>query len=287
VRGGRPRRGHLYAVLRNAVLDGVLSSGERLPSSRQAALDYGVSRGLIEEVFGQLTEEGYLVRAVGRGTFVAARASGLTASSTRRARPSSPVVSRRGRTLAASALCREPPAPRPFNAGIADTSEFPWRIWLRLQARVAREGGRAAMNAADPRGVPALRAAIARHLAQFRGIRCTPEQVVVFGGSQQALAALCVLLLDPGDAAWVEDPGYPGTRAALELAGAAPLPVPVDEEGLHVATGFQRAPRARLACVTPGHQYPTGAALSLDRRIALLDWASRANAWIVEDDYDG
>jgi GntR family transcriptional regulator/MocR family aminotransferase len=196
-------------------------------------------------------------------------------------------VSRRGRAFAAAALCREPPAPRPFNAGIADTSEFPWRIWTRLQARAAREGGRAAMNAADPRGVEALRAAVARHLAQFRGIRCAPEQVVVFGGAQQALVALCVLLFDPGDAAWMEDPGYPGTRAALELAGAAIRPVPVDDEGLRVADGIRHAPRARLACVTPGHQYPTGTALSLDRRIALLDWAARVNAWIVEDDYDG
>src|SRR5262245_56212279 len=158
----RPRRRHLYAVLRNAVLDGVLAPGERLPSSRQAASDYGVSRGLIEEVFGLLTEEGFLTRAVGRGTFVAPGASGLTAPAARRARHPSPVASRRGREFAAAALCREPPAPRPFNAGIADTAEFSWPIWIRLQARAAREAGAAAMNAADPRGVPALRAAIAR-----------------------------------------------------------------------------------------------------------------------------
>ena len=298
-RAGRPRRRDLYALLRDAVLDGVLAPGEPLPSSRQAAADYGVSRGLVEVVFDQMVDEGFLVRAVGRGTFVAGRAAGIAgagggAGARPRAGGRSPVPSRRGRAYAAAALCREPPAPRPFNAGIADTADFPWRTWLRLQARAARATGRALLDAADPRGVPALRAAIARHLAQFRAIRCAPEQVVVFGSAQQALCALAVLLLDPGDAVLIEDPGYPGARAAFELAGAVLVPVPVDDEGMRVEAGVEGArgrrrpgAAARLAYVTPGHQYPTGAALSLDRRIALLDWAARAGAWIVEDDYDG
>jgi len=143
------------------------------------------------------------------------------------------------------------------------------------------------MGFADPRGLPALRAAIARHLAQFRGIACRPDDVVVFNSSQQALHALALLLLGPGDPVWTEDPGYLGARAAFELAGVAIAPVPVDEQGIRVEIGIARAPHARLVYVTPSHQYPTGVTLGLERRIALLDWAARRGAWVVEDDYDG
>jgi GntR family transcriptional regulator/MocR family aminotransferase len=176
---------------------------------------------------------------------------------------------------------------RPFNAGIADTREFPWKIWHRLQTRAARELGHAALNFADPRGLPSLRAAIARYLAQLRGIRCAPEQVIVFSSAQQALYALAALLVEAGDEVWMEDPGYPGARAAFDLAGASITPVPVDHEGLRVEAGIRRAPRARMVYLTPPHQYPTGAAMSLERRIALLDWATKNDAWLVEDDYDG
>ena len=288
IRAERVRRRDLYRALRNAVLGGALPPGTRLPSTRQAGADYGVSRGMVEEVYGQLTEEGFLDRAVGRGTFVAARAAGLGTSVTRDATPGrAHRPSPRGRRVAANAACREPPVLRPFNAGVADTRDFPWRIWQRLQARAARELGPDALGFADPRGLRALRAATARHLAQFRGIVCTPEQVVVFNSSQQALYALAVLLLDRGDDVWIEDPCYLGARAALELAGAALAPVPVDGHGMRVDLGVRRAPRARLAYVTPSHQYPTGVALSLERRIALLEWSARRDAWIVEDDYDG
>lgn len=288
VRSARLRRVDLYGALRAAMLDGVLAPGERLPSTRQAAADYGVSRGTLEEVYAQLTEEGFLRRAVGQGTFVAWRMSRLSASA-----PAKPVTrrlpapSRRGHSVAAMAACREPAAPRPFNAGIADTSEFPWKIWQRLKARAARELGRTGLDFADPRGLPDLRAAIAHYLAQFRGIRCTASQVIVFNSAQQALHTLAILLLNPGDRIWIEDPCYLGARAAFGLAGAAATPVPVDQEGLRVDIGIRRAPRARLAYVTPSHQYPTGVALSLERRIALLEWAARNHAWIVEDDYDG
>jgi len=288
VNASRVRRRDLFRALHGAVLEGVLAPGERLPSSRQAALDYGVSRGLVEEVYAQLTEEGLLDRSVGRGTFVAASARRLAAPARRAEtarRSRSP--SRRGRAIASNATCREPPEPRAFNAGIADTRDFPTRTWLRLQARAARELGRRALDFADPRGLPALRASIARHLAQFRGIRCDASQVIIFNSAQQALYALALLLLDRGDPVWIEDPAYPGARAAFELAGATLTPVPVDDQGLRVDVGVRLAPRARLAYVTPAHQYPTGAALSLERRIALLDWAEKHDSWLVDDDYDG
>jgi GntR family transcriptional regulator/MocR family aminotransferase len=143
------------------------------------------------------------------------------------------------------------------------------------------------MGLADPRGVPELRAAIARYLAQFRAIRCGAENVVVFNSAQQAIHLLAMLLLEREDRVWVEDPGYPGARAAFELAGARVVPVPVDDDGLMVDVGVRRAPRARMAYVTPPHQYPTGVILGLDRRLALLEWASRGDAWLIEDDYDG
>lgn len=280
------RRGDLCRLLRDAVLHGVIAPGDRLPSTRQAAADYGVSRGLMEEVFGQLTDEGFFERAVGRGTFVTSQVARLeTPSRTAQQRPSKP--SRRGLRVSANAACREPDKPIAFNAGIADTREFPWSLWCRLQARAARELGRHALSFADPRGLRDLRSSIARHLAQFRSIRCTPRQVIIFNSAQQALNTLSLLLLNRGDAVWIEDPCYLGARAAFEIAGTTPVPIPVDEHGLRVEAGLRRAPRARLAYVTPPHQYPTGVPLSLERRIALLEWAARNHSWIVEDDYDG
>ncbi len=288
VRAARLRRGDLCRALCGAVLEGALPAGSRLPSTRQAAADYGVSRGLMELVYAQLTEEGFFERAVGRGTFVAPAVARLAAPARQRGGARhSPPPSSRGRGVAAIAACREPAVLRPFNAGIADTSEFPWRAWRRLEARSARELGRDALRFADPRGLPRLRAAIARYLAQFRGIRCEPDQVIVFNSAQQALHALFVLLLDRGDAAWIEDPCYPGARAAFQLSEATLVPVPVDCAGLCVDIGIRRSPRARLAYVTPSHQYPTGVTLSLERRVALLEWAARNDSWIVEDDYDG
>ncbi|HKW75058.1 MAG TPA: PLP-dependent aminotransferase family protein [Terriglobales bacterium] len=289
IRAGRVRRGELYRVLRTAILDGVLSPGDRLPSTRQAAEDYGVSRGLMEEVFGQLADEGFFERAVGRGTFVSSQVARLHGQSNGNASQRRPrgIPSRRGSAISANAACREPEAPVAFNAGIADTAEFPWKLWYRLQARAARELGPAALSFADPRGLRNLRSAIASYLAQFRGIRCAPAQVLIFNSAQQALNTLAVLLLNRGDRVWTEDPCYLGARAAFDLAGAETVPVPVDEDGLDVASGVKRAPRARLAYVTPPHQYPTGVALSLERRVELLHWARSNNSWIVEDDYDG
>src|SRR5207248_2242149 len=127
-----------------------------------------------------------------------------------------------------------------FNAGTADISEFPWKTWQRLEARAARELGREALGFADPRGLLQLRTAVARYLAQFRGIRCEPGQVIIFNSAQQAIHALALLLLNPADAVWIEDPCYLGARAAFELAGAAMAPIPVDGEGMRVDIGLRR-----------------------------------------------
>jgi len=284
----RVKRGHLYRSIRAAILQGTLGASQQLPSTRQAAQDYGVSRGLMEEVYDQLVEEGFLDRIVGRGTFISLHVGSLVSPRTIKNKDQSlPRPSRRGLSLAANAACREPQTPRPFNGGIADTTEFPWKVWCRLQARATRELGRAALSFADPRGAPELRASVASYVAQFRGMHCDPHQVIIFNSSQQALNALSVLLLDRGDAVWLEDPCYLGARAAFDLAGADIKPVPVDDDGLRVDLGIRRSANARLAYVTPSNQYPMGVALSLERRIALLDWAKRKDSWVVEDDYDG
>jgi GntR family transcriptional regulator/MocR family aminotransferase len=284
----RPRRTDVYLTLRNCILEGQLAPGERLPSTREAAADYGVSRGLLEEVYSQLLDEGLLERSVGRGTFIADH--GGQASAVGRAGKSihdTLAISTRGLELSGNRSCRVPHEFKPFNAGIADTSEFPWKIWQRIQARAARDRGCTDMNFTDPRGVPALRASLAHHLTQLRGLRCTADQVIVFNSIHQALYLLALLLTGPGDTAWVEDPGYPGARAALKLAGAAIASIPVDHDGLRVAVGLKRAPNARLVYVTPAHQFPTGVVMSLERRGTLLDWAEKRDAWILEDDYDG
>lgn len=281
------RRGALHRALKAALLDGILEAGARLPSTRQAAADYGVSRGLVEEVFSQLCDEGFLERAVGRGTFVAQAVSRVAARCSSRAEHQPLRPSLRGERLSTNAVCHEPEVFRPFNAGVADAAHFPWKIWQRLEARALRELGARGLSFADPRGLPRLRDSIASYLAQFRGIRATADEIVIFNSAQQALNALAVLLLNRGDAVALGDPGYPGARAAFELASARLVPVQVDEGGIRSDTFSRRAPRVRLTYVTPSNHYPTGVPLHLERRIALLDHAAVTKSWIIEDDYDG
>ena len=176
--------------------------------------------------------------------------------------------------------------PRPFDAGLAALDSFPLHTWNRLSSRRARLSGPSLIGYGDPAGYPPLREAVAAYLSASRGVSCVAEQVVILTSSQQALDLAARMLLDPGDAAWLEDPGYLGARSALRAAGAQVVPVPVDDQGLDVEAGRSRAASARLVYVTPSHQYPTGVTMSLERRLALLDWAGRAGAWVVEDDYD-
>jgi GntR family transcriptional regulator/MocR family aminotransferase len=158
--------------------------------------------------------------------------------------------------------------------------------WGRIAHRRWAKTSEAALDYGDPQGTPRLRRAIAGYLRTARGVDAAPEQVLVLSSAQQALDLVARVLLDPGDALWMEDPGYPGARGAFVASGARLVPIPVDEEGLDVAKGEQLAPKARLAYVTPSHQFPLGATMSLPRRLRLLEWAHRAKAWIVEDDYD-
>jgi GntR family transcriptional regulator/MocR family aminotransferase len=285
----------LYAEIRAAILAGRIAPGTRLPSTRSLAASLEVARATVVSAFEQLMAEGYLEGRSGSGTFVARDLpddllhAGAPAVATRPAGAVPPGLSRRGQALAAARVGASPLGqgpPRPFQYGAPDAAGLPLELWSRLAARHYRSPSPELLTYGDPAGYRPLREAVAAYLAAARGVRCTPEQVVIVSGSQQGLDLAARLLLDPGEQAWVEDPGYLGARGALEAAGAALVPVPIDAEGLDVAAGARLAPQARLAYVTPSHQFPLGATMSLPRRLALLAWARAAGAWVLEDDYD-
>lgn len=283
----------LYENLREAVLGGRLAAGTRLPSSRDLSAELGVSRNTVTNAYARLRAEGYLEGRVGSGTYVSPTVpEGLLQVGDREAGESG-FFSGRGISRRGALLSGTPPTvadygdrPRAFQPGLPALEEFPSRVWRKLYSRVWRQPPRGLLGYGDPSGYQPLREAIAGHLGAARAVRCSWEQVIVVSGSQQALDLSARLLLDPGDEVWVENPGYPGAKAAFTGAGAALVPVPVDGEGLDVSAGERASRSARLAYVTPSHQYPSGATMSLSRRLELLDWARRSDAWILEDDYD-
>ena len=284
----------LYDSLRRAILTGLLAPGTRLQSSREMAAELKVSRNTVVNAYEQLLAEGYLEGQVGSGTYVsrALPEELLNAKTPVRARvragSGGAELSERGRVFAAfaPAVPREPEPVRPFQTGVPALDSFPFETWSKLVARHWRRPPDALLGYGAAQGHAPLRRAIASYLGLSRAVRCTPEQVVVVDGAQMAFDLIARVLLDPGDPAWVEEPGYPGARSALVAAGARVAHVPVDEEGLDVAAGEALEPAARLIYVTPSHQFPLGMTMSLPRRLALLDWASRAGAWVVEDDFD-
>jgi GntR family transcriptional regulator / MocR family aminotransferase len=206
----------------------------------------------------------------------------------RLARTRHPQLSRRGVALAATPgpARRIPGPPRAFRLGVPALDLFPLRLWSQLVTRRLRSTTIRQLDYAETAGFGELRQAIAEHVQTARGTRCTADQVFVVAGSQRGLQMISHVLLDAGDRVWVEEPGYPGARSALLSAGARIVPVPVDAHGLDVAWAARQAPNARMAYVTPSNQFPLGVPMTLMRRFALLKWASRAGAWVVEDDYD-
>jgi GntR family transcriptional regulator/MocR family aminotransferase len=286
----------VYFGIRRSILHGFLPPGARVPSSRELATDLGVSRTTTLLALEQLLAEGYLRTRPGSGTFVADELPDeLPRSRPSPVRPgpvlpvsSHPPLSRRGALLSSlpAAARRVAGPPRPFRIGVPALDLFPFRTWSQLASRRLRSVTASQLDYGSPAGLPALREAIAEHVTSARGARCTADQVLVVAGAQRGVDFASHLLLDHGDPAWVEDPGYPGAWKALTAAGARMIPVPVDAEGLDVTAGRERAPAARLAYVSPSHQFPLGVAMSLPRRLALLEWASQAQAWVIEDDYD-
>jgi GntR family transcriptional regulator/MocR family aminotransferase len=281
----RIQRG-LYDQFRAAILDGRLAAGVQLPASRALATRLHVSRNLIAAIYDLLVSEGYAVSRVGSGTFVA------QLSPLKQASRSGSEAHPRPDWLAPAWRQRKPialdPIERPLfdlRPGIPDIAHFPFDLWRQLSNRALRDVSRGPASYRYPEGLPKLRKAIALHVSTTRALACPPEAVIITQGAQQAFDLLArILVFGKRATVAVENPGYPPCAAAFLNAGARIAPVPVDREGLRP----DRLPRhASVICVTPSHQFPTGAAMSAGRRQSLLDAAARMGAVIVEDDYDG
>lgn len=280
--------GWLYAELRSAVLEGRLGPGARLPASRDFARQHGLSRGTVVSVFERLQAEGYLCCRVGSGTWVNGRVP--AGHPVRQELLAPPAYVRR--VIAGYARPKSfiglvaTKSVRPFRMRDPDLAEFPAKLWGRIAAARARTFRPWLATEDDGRGYRPLREAIAAYLGSSRGVRCTRDQVIVVSGVQQALDLLARLLLKRDEPVWMEDPGYFGARIAFGNAGAKIIPVPVDEHGLSVSAGMRMCAHAKGVYLTPAHQFPLGMAMSLERRMEVLKWASRAGVFVIEDDYD-
>src|SRR5262245_47490699 len=268
-----PLAGQINQAIRRAIETGRLASGARLPSWRDLAAQLGVSRGTVRVAYERLINEQFAIGLGAAGTRVAEHTS---PSSTPDWSPEAPLPD----------LFHDfGTAPLVFQMGVPSRDAFPFKLWSRILTREARRAAAAPVSYPDPRGDPDLRKEVAAYLGIARGIRCSPSQVLVTAGFSGALGLAVRGVQLEGEKAWMEDPGFPLTRTALGLAGMTVTAVPVDAEGLDIAAGVRSAAGAALAVVTPGQQAPLGMTMSLPRRLALLAWARRNSAWIIEDDY--
>ena len=264
----------IFTSMRQAILEGQVEPGARLPSWRDLAAQLGVARGTVQGVYERLADVRLIRSAGAAGTRVLAPpARPIEGEAVTIARPL------QGLARGYSVPCL------PFQTGVPAQDAFPANVWAKCLNRAVRDDALVATSYPDPRGLPELRAQIASYLAIARGLRCAPDQVIVTGSFRAGVALAIQAVNAVGRDAWIEDPGFPITRMGLEQAGVRPVPVPVDEHGVDVERGEVLAPGAAFALVTPGQQAPTGVTLSTERRKALLAWAMRANAWIIEDDY--
>lgn len=269
----------LHGQLRDAILEGRLKAGTRLPASRDFAAHYNLSRGTVVSVFEQLHAGGFLSSRVGFGTWV-----NKLPGCTHRARRLMPAIVNLPSPL--TGLSFPHPAP-PFRSHEPALNEFPADIWARLASRCIRRASTSLLAQRDSRGHPALRNILAGYLATSRGVNCDADQIVIVSGVQQALDILARVLLKPGDSVWMEDPGYFGAVTAFHNAGVKIVPVAIDAQGISVEAGERHVPRAKGVYVTPAHQFPLGVMMSLERRLEVLSWARKTGAFVIEDDYDG
>ena len=276
----------LYGELRSAILEERLSAGTRLPASRDFASQFGLSRGTVVSVLERLQSEGYVSSRVGFGTWI----NRVETPRPTRQMTTTPAYIRR----VISAYKRPKPwvdlalmeGIQPFRVGDPAINDFPSEVWGRIAAERGRKFRSWLKTEPDGRGYRPLRDAIAEYLRTSRGVRCSAEQIIVVSGIQQALDLLARVLLKEHDPIWMEDPGYFGATIAFDSVGAKMIAVPVDDEGLSVSAGMKLCPDAKGVYLTPAHQFPLGVTMTLERRMAILNWASRAGAFIIEDDYD-
>lgn len=263
-----PRYQQIARQLKTVIERGELQPGARLPSSRTWSQELGISRSTVENAYAELVAQGWLERRGQAGTFVSAQ---LHPEQTY----SEPVV-----------FAGESTVPQPFQMGLPALDLFPRDIWARVMGRRLRTQTRFDLALGDVCGEAVLRQAIVDYLRVSRSIDCLPEQIFITSGYAASMTLILRALAKPGDGMWIEDPGFPLIRPVIEQENVALLPVPIDDDGLNVATGIRDYPDARFALLTPAHQSPLGVALSLARRHQLLEWASHTQAWIIEDDYD-
>ncbi|KYC40161.1 aspartate aminotransferase [Scytonema hofmannii PCC 7110] len=290
-----PLHQQLYEELRQAILNGRLLPGGRIPSTRQLAKSLGISRTTVTQTYDQLLSEGYLETVVGSGTFVCSQLpddllrSAPVQSTRTTTRP--PVqLSKYGVSLAQTENVPRVPEPElliNFRYGRPAFDQFPIELWRKQLSRYCCSNLEWLDYSTDILGYKPLREAIARYLSRSRAVNCDPDQVLVVNGTQQALDLIMRLFIEPGKIIALEDPGYLSARLIFETQGAKLLPITVDESGLVVEDLANHAKeQVRLVYVTPSHQFPTGAILSLPRRLELLTWSGATGAFIIEDDYD-
>ena len=288
----RPLHWQVYAGFRAAIVDGRLRPGQKIPSTRLLASEIGVSRFPVLNAYAQLLAEGYLQTRVGSGTVVS---SSLPEQMTPTAVLSAkkPAASIGPRVVARRCSLFPPKERMPwmlhrgaFRVGEVALDRFPTQIWSALVSQRTREWSAESVDYGDLLGHETLRNAIAEYLRTARSVRCEARQILIVNGSQQALEIATRVLLNPGDRLWIEDPNYRLAREVFTINGCVPVPVPVDAEGLNVASGIASCRKARAAFVTPSHQFPLGVTMSASRRLQLVEWANKTGAWIIEDDYD-
>jgi len=282
--GKLPLHRQLYEALRRTILEGKLAAGERLPSSRNLVQDLHLSRNTVVAALNQLAVEGYLISHVGSGTFVN---DGFPRSPIRRSaattHQNSP-LSHRGQSLCTQ-FCASQLEIQPFTPGIADFSAFPVALWQRLQNKHWRMTYPDMLDYSSAGGYAPLRRAVADYLRVFRSMPLDDAQVIITSGTQESLELCAQLLADQQDTVWLEDPAYWGAVKAFMATSLRLHPVAVDQQGIAAQPGDSDTP-PRLIYLTPSHQYPTGAVMSLARRQQILTLARQHSAWVLEDDYD-
>lgn len=281
---GLPQWARVAQALRHAVASGAVMQGERLPSARQLAKDWRVSRGAVDDAFAELQLEGLIERRVGDGSYLR---QGLAEPAPRRkAAPEAQRILQssllQGCPTSQLESATRPLRVPPLHPRSVDLDAFPLAAWNRLLLQAHGQGHFELLQGAPAGGLPALREAIARHLAVHRGVQCSPQQVLVTNGPGEGMQLVGRLLLQPGETVWIEHPSHASLPYLMRSLGLQVQGVPLDAQGLDVAAGERLAPRARLCYLHPFTQYPLGVSTSAARCQALLDWALRSDAWIVE-----
>ncbi|HCP54613.1 MULTISPECIES: PLP-dependent aminotransferase family protein [Pseudomonas] len=284
----------LYLQIRKQILTGRLQGGTRLPSTRTLSKELELSRITILNAFDQLTAEGFLASRSGAGTYVdsewdsrAIAENGIQQQPPRLSTMSQSLLSMRSNHFQGISYADwNPASPTSFLPSHSTYESFPQNTWKRLMNRHLQKPSKAMLGYGELQGLQELRKAIADYVFDSRGIDCTSEQVVIVSGAQQAFNLLGMLLLNPQDTVWMEDPGHIAARIAFQAHGCQIVPLRIDAQGIDIEQGLRECPDARLVFTTPSRQHPLGTTLSYTRRLELIDWAARNHSWIIEDDCD-